>query len=180
MLEACLYKIAKELNENKVTWALGASMLLYYKGIKTRPNDIDLIIDTKDVEKADRILCRMGTKLPANPHLDYGTRYFYEYVIDRVDIDVMSGFIIKRKDKAYEYKIRPDSFDKFDIRDTACYLCPIEDWYVLYCLMPDREEKVRMLEQYFSKTLPDEKNLEYWLSEDIPDEVKIKLKSFYP
>ena len=39
-----LQKIAHRLNEAHVQWALGASMLLYFKGITSAFHDIDLMV----------------------------------------------------------------------------------------------------------------------------------------
>ena len=41
-----LLRIVHRLNEAGVEWALGASMLLYFKGITSDFHDIDLIFDT--------------------------------------------------------------------------------------------------------------------------------------
>lgn len=51
-----LSMIAESLNKNNITWAIGASLLLYFKGIANEFNDIDIIIDEKDVEKVKKIL----------------------------------------------------------------------------------------------------------------------------
>ncbi len=50
-----LSKIAEELNARGVTWAVGASLLLYFKGIVTAFNDIDLMISEEDYEAAKEI-----------------------------------------------------------------------------------------------------------------------------
>lgn len=46
-----LEKIAYHFNKENVEWALGASMLLYIKGITTEFHDIDLMVSTDDAEK---------------------------------------------------------------------------------------------------------------------------------
>jgi hypothetical protein len=37
-------------------WGVGASILLNYYGLIDKPNDIDILVDLKDIEKADIIL----------------------------------------------------------------------------------------------------------------------------
>ena len=49
-----LEKIAYHFNKENVEWALGASMLLYIKGITTEFHDIDLMVSTDDVKKSER------------------------------------------------------------------------------------------------------------------------------
>ena len=51
-----LQKIAHRLNEAHVQWALGASMLLYFKGITSEFHDIDLLVSEHDAECVSRIL----------------------------------------------------------------------------------------------------------------------------
>ena len=55
-----LEKIAYYFNKENVEWALGASMLLYFKGITTEFHDIDLMVSTDDVKKVKDILLGMG------------------------------------------------------------------------------------------------------------------------
>ena len=43
-----LQKIAHRFNEANIEWALGASMLLYFKGIISEFHDIDLMISDHD------------------------------------------------------------------------------------------------------------------------------------
>ena len=46
-----LEKIAYHFNKENVEWALGASMLLYFKGITTEFHDIDLMVSNDDAKK---------------------------------------------------------------------------------------------------------------------------------
>ena len=45
-----LKRIAQRLNEAHVQWALGASMLLYFKGITSALHDVDLMVADHDAE----------------------------------------------------------------------------------------------------------------------------------
>ena len=55
-----LQKIAHRLNEAHVQWALGASMLLYFKSITSEFHDIDLMVADHDAECVRTILSEMG------------------------------------------------------------------------------------------------------------------------
>ena len=55
-----LQKIAHRFNEANIEWALGASMLLYFKGILSEFHDIDLMISVHDAEQVRTILSEMG------------------------------------------------------------------------------------------------------------------------
>ena len=51
-----LQKIAHRFNEANIEWALGASMLLYFKGIISEFHDIDLMVSVHDAEQVRTIL----------------------------------------------------------------------------------------------------------------------------
>ena len=51
-----LLKIAHRLNEAGVEWALGASMMLYFKDITSDFHDIDLMVVDRDAEWRQKCL----------------------------------------------------------------------------------------------------------------------------
>ena len=55
-----LLKIAHRLNEAGVEWALGASMMLYFKDITSDFHDIDLMVVDRDAECVRTILWGCG------------------------------------------------------------------------------------------------------------------------
>jgi len=55
-----LKRIAARFNAAGITWALGASMLLYFKRIAPEFHDIDLMVADDDAERARQLLCEMG------------------------------------------------------------------------------------------------------------------------
>ena len=75
-----LKRIAARFNEAGITWALGASMLLYFKRIAPEFHDIDLMVADDDAERARQLLCEMGTLLPPSPNDKYRTKCFMEFV----------------------------------------------------------------------------------------------------
>ena len=97
------------------------------------------------------VLNNLGTKHKEKENKGYATRYFYEYTIDEVGIDIMSGLAL-----VHERGIFYHSFDLYSIsktkviHKTAVPFASLEDWYVLYQLIPDREEKVEKIERYLS------------------------------
>ena len=54
-----LQKIAAEFNKDNLLWAIGASLLLYFKGVAEVFHDIDIMVDEKDVERCKNILLNM-------------------------------------------------------------------------------------------------------------------------
>ena len=148
-----LKKIARRFNEFNVTWALGASMMLYLKGIATKFHDIDLMISNDDVERVQVILSEMGEIKPPNPNPNpkYKTKTFMEFTIDAIDVDVMAGFSIVNDGKLFDCSLQKEQIVEKILLETE--LIPLQSpllWYEYYRLM-GRNEKVDMIERAVSK-----------------------------
>lgn len=172
-----LLKIASLLNQHHITWGVGGSMMLYLRGLTTEVNDIDIMVSINDVHKVDELLCRCGHKKAFEPSSTYQTQYFYEYVIDGCDIDVMAGLSIRVNDKDYAYTFNektPLDFMSKDVCELPLML--LEDWLLLYLLMPDRARKIVMIENYLSQHGSSHRErLEAVLINDYPDAVKARI-----
>ena len=88
-----LQRIAQRLNEAHVQWDLGASMLLYFKGITSAFHDIDLMVADHDAECVRGILLEMGELRPSDPMPNpmYRTKTFMEFLIESIEVDVMAA-----------------------------------------------------------------------------------------
>ena len=141
--------IAESLNKNNITWAIGASLLLYFKGIANEFNDIDIIIDEKDVEKVKKILLSFGSLQPKNPNVQYKTKHFLEFKIDDIDFDIISGFVIVCDNDEYYFPLEKNMIkDYININDVNIPLHSIEEWHTYYKLM-GRTEKVKMIDYFY-------------------------------
>lgn len=151
ILETLSY-IGEKLNEINVTWGVGASILLSQYGLVDSPNDIDILVDIRDIDKVDSILQSLGEKKEWEKTSTYSTKYFYEYVIDSIDVDVMAGLAINHKGGIFEYVFDKKSVsDHIDIYGVSIPFTSMEDWYVIYQLIPNREAKVAMIEDYLQQ-----------------------------
>lgn len=149
MLETLSY-IGGKFNDSNIVWAVGASVMLNQFGLIKHPNDIDIFVEIKDINKADEILKNIGEKKEVKKDSSYSTKYFYEYLINEIDVDVMAGFVINHSDGLYEYVFDKDSITKFKcINKVDIPFTSLEDWYVIYQLIPNRESKVNLIERYF-------------------------------
>lgn len=171
--------IGKKFNDSGVVWGVGASLLLNQFSLIDKPNDIDIFVDIKDIDKVDEILKSIGDKKPWEKTSTYSTEYFYEYVINGVDIDVMAGFRINHNSGVFEYV-----FDNRSISETRKIngvdipFTSLEDWYVIYQLIPSREAKVNMIEKYIiSNGIKRYDLLERMLEGNLPLEVREKVKN---
>lgn len=141
-----LEKIAHRFNEAHVVWALGASMLLYFKGITSEFHDIDLMIANEDAVLVRTILSEMGEIQPPNPNPKYKTKTFMEFIINSIDVDVMVGFSILSDGRLFDCSLQQEQIVEKMVLGTE--LVPLQSptlWCEYYRLM-GREDKVRMIE----------------------------------
>lgn len=141
--------IGKKLNDDGIIWGVGASILLNKFGFIDKPNDIDIFISIDDIKKADEILKNIGEKKKWEKASTYSTQYFYEYVINEIDVDVMAGFAVNHSNGTFRYIFDKNSISEFKVINGVHipFTC-LEDWYVIYQLIPDRQVKVEMIEKY--------------------------------
>ena len=144
-----LLRIAHRLNEAGVEWALGASMLLYFKGITSEFHDIDLMVADHDAECVRTILSEMGELWPPNPKPNpmYRTKTFMEFLIDSVEVDVMAGFAIVKDGKVYDCALRKEQIvEKMPLGTEVIPLQSPSLWCKCYRLM-GRAEKAELIEK---------------------------------
>ena len=144
-----LLKIAHRLNEAGVEWALGASMLLYFKGITSGFHDIDLMVADRDAECVRTILSEMGERCSSDltPNPMYRTKTFMEFLIYSVEVDVMAGFAIVKDGKVYNCALRKEQIvEKMPLGTETIPLKSPLLWCEYYRLM-GRAEKAEMIEK---------------------------------
>lgn len=171
--------IGEKLNNSDILWGVGGSILLNQFGLIEKPNDIDIFVDIKDIEKSDVILKSIGEKKKQEKDNTYSTKYFYEYIVNGIDIDVMAGFSVNHKSGAFQYIFDHDSISEIKlINGIAIPFTSLEDWYVIYQLIPNREFKVNMIQEYLlSNKINKPFLLERALKGNLPIEVKKKIEN---
>lgn len=143
---AVLSKIAEKLNSQHITWAVGASLLLYLKGKVNHFHDIDIMVAEEDASSLQQVLLSIGELKPAKPNLGYKTKVFQEFVVDGVDVDVMGGLIIVHDGKDCYFPLRKEDIKDFVmIHSQKIPLQSMEQWKILYNLM-GRLERVKQIE----------------------------------
>jgi hypothetical protein len=141
-----LSQIAKELNQKSLSWAVGASLLLYFKGIVPDFHDIDIMVTEDDVNEAKAVLLSFGTMQPPNPNMAYKTKHFMEFIVEGVEIDVMAGFVIVNHNKEYQISFgKADIKEYIKIKGVSIPLQSVEAWRTYYQLM-GRSEKVELID----------------------------------
>ncbi|ERI93082.1 hypothetical protein HMPREF1982_01903 [Clostridiales bacterium oral taxon 876 str. F0540] len=176
-----LAHISDGLNKSGALWAIGASVMLYFNGLLEKPNDIDILVAEKDIEKIKNVLDNLGEMTfdgcdeGKEPYL---TKYFYKYKVADTDIDLIAGFKIKNEQGIYEMPFDENTVTSHaKVNNVAIPLCALEDWYVLYQLMEAREAKVKLIEDYLIKNgIKNKRLLERALIEKLPDSVRCNIK----
>lgn len=170
-----LNEIVAEIGERKLTWGVGGSLLLNFHGLIQHPNDIDLLVKEEDASELNKVLSSIGTSKEANPFSPFRTVHFSKFKIGKVDIDSMGGFAIEHDEGVYRLQFDEDSVvGSF----AGIPLSSLEDWYVLYSLIPNKQEKAELIEGYFKKNgVQHPWLLEKALSEPLPFTIREKVKS---
>lgn len=141
-----LAAIARRLNEAGVTWAVGGSMLLYFKHMTDEFHDIDLLVTNEDAETAKAILLDMGTPVPSKPKPQYKTKTFLEFYVDGAEVDVMAGFAIVKDGTEHDCSLKKDDIQDYAvIENEKIPLHSVALWRRYYTLM-GKESKVRMID----------------------------------
>lgn len=141
-----LGRIAALLNGADVTWAVGASAMLYFNGIVTDFHDIDIMVTADDAIRAKELLLTIGTLEPPNQLSKYATKHFFEFIIDGVEVDIMGGFAIIQNGQTIDCSLTADQIAS--AVSVAGENVPLQSpalWRGYYALM-GREQKVKLID----------------------------------
>lgn len=146
-------RVGKALNESKIRWAIGGSVLLHMNGFSVEPNDLDIIYDTRDSKLALEVFASLGVKHVSDPIRHYQTGAFTEIVVDATEVDFMAGLKIIKDGKSYHYPFDESTpIDRHAIGNVTVPFMALEDWFVLYFLMPEKLWKASLIAEQFKKT----------------------------
>lgn len=141
-----LSKMAQEFNRHKLTWAVGASLLLYLKGYTDCFHDIDIMVADADAAEMESILNTMGSLQPSTKG-SYETKHFREFVVDFVDVDMIGGFAIVSNGKVYDCDLEQSQITEYaEIHGQRIPLHSVALWRKYYALM-GRDKKVALIDQ---------------------------------
>lgn len=169
-LEQVLEKVVACLQHEQIQFGVGGSLLLHHHGLPITPRDIDLVVALADAERAVLLLSEMGTVVEQDETSLYATEVFQEFMIEGIDLDLMSGLQIRHGEGVFVYP-----FDEQSIDSAGLSFMALVDWYVIYQLIPGREQKVTMIEDVFMKQEVDRKRLEQLRSLVLPQVVRNRI-----
>lgn len=148
-----ILKVGKALNDSKIRWAIGGSVLLQANGFAVEPNDLDVIFESRDTEEALEVFESLGAKHASDPSYHYQSYSFTEMMVGSVEVDLMAGLKIIRDRTPYLYPF--DASTPLDLREIGGLTVPfltLDDWLVLYYLMPGKLWKAKLIADQFKKT----------------------------
>jgi len=174
-----LIKIANKLNQHNIHWALGGSLMLLHHGLADDAHDIDLMVTIEDFTTASGVLDALGIGMKKRDESSlYQTEHFVEYKVDGYDVDLMAGLQISHTNGIYRY-----CFDELSMTESKWYddvkinYASLEDWYVLYQLMPHGTLKAQKIEHHLVKIqIKYPLLLERALRGNLPDLVKNRVE----
>lgn len=144
-----LITITKELKSKDIKWALGGSWVLYHHQLIEEVNDIDIIVEEKDIDRIIEVMSLLGEPQGVERKKLFATKYFYKFLVNGINIDIMGGFGIRHNKGVYIYEFKDASItDYIRSEDVMVPVTSLEDWFVLYQLLPNREYKVDLIEKY--------------------------------
>lgn len=176
-LHTTLQIIAHSLNSHDLCWAVGGSLLLNHHGIGAPARDIDLLVALEDIEAVVALLSELGEKIPWEANPQYRTRHFHEFLIGSVEVDVMAGMRIRTEVGEYTYDFNASSVMPPTVTEPSPIpYCALEDWYVLYQLIPGREEKVQLIEKHLlTQGIHHAEKLSWALEKNLPAAVQDRI-----
>jgi hypothetical protein len=144
-----LSRVGKALKAENILFGVGGSAMLYRNGLAADFNDIDLVVALEDANKADDVLASLGSRGGERSSGVFETAVFRSYEVDGIGIDMMAGLVIRHEEGVYHYAFREDSVcDAWPVYGTMLPFCAMEDWCVLYHLMPGKEGKAERIKEH--------------------------------
>ena len=143
-----LARIAEKLNSEQVTYAVGASAMLYLRGILDSFHDIDLSVAEADAPRAIAALQTLGTMAPPDRNSGYLTRCFRTFAVEGVEVDLIAGMVIVSEDgEAHECPLLPGDIDaEADVCGIPVPLHSLACWRRYYSWM-GRQAKAELVEK---------------------------------
>ncbi len=143
-----LARVGRALKEAGILFGVGGSAMLFRHGLSEDFNDIDLVVAQEDTFKADEVLSGLGKRGEARPAGVFETAVFRSFQVDGVGVDMMAGLAIRHDAGVYRHVFDKESIkDHWPVYGVMLPFCALEEWGVLYRLMPGKEAKAeRILE----------------------------------
>lgn len=160
-------KIVKNFSEKNIGWAIGCSMNLFLRGIVDEFHDLDLIVALEDIPKIKEIMENdfHGILMATGGNGYCESDMYLHYQVDRIDVDVISGFRVMTYGTSYYYQYNKNEIDLLEVvnADITVPLISLEAMFILYFMMegwqPKRKYKRMLILEYFKNIPPKHKEV---------------------
>jgi hypothetical protein len=141
--------LLKILNDHSILYGVGGSWMLKQMGCDVNPQDMDIFVHEKDIQKAFELLSNLATLQPKIPSGPYQTQYFYRFELNGETMDVMSLFSYTHEEGTYHAIFDEESIVRHVIIDELSIpLMSMEEWFVMYHVMK-RIDKIKLIDDYW-------------------------------
>lgn len=154
------FELVSKFKARGVKWAIGCSMDLFLRGLTDEFHDFDIIVAKESVPLIETIMSEIGGELVATGGNGFCESDVYlNYHINRVDVDIISGFRVMTFNTQYYYQYDESEVDYMEFSGIRVPLICLEAMYVLYYMMegwqPKRKFKRKLIEQFFETNKPE-------------------------
>jgi hypothetical protein len=175
LILSVLFLVTQKLSEANIKYGIGGSLLLYSYGLVSTCHDIDLLFIDEDYEKVKSLFALYIYHEKKEQHPLYKTSHMLKLKINGIDIDMMFDFKITFDKYSFVYQFQTN---KRFIEGALLDFSFLEDWYLIYQLIPGRKEKVKWIEDYYLTSKKIDINRFQLLGKSIiPDEIRSRMSS---
>jgi hypothetical protein len=147
-LKHVLFEVSQKFNDLPIIYGVGASTMLKLRGIDISVHDIDIMVKDDQYILAYECLKTFCDEQIVEPSNLFKTLHFKRFNYKGIDIDLMSGMGIVHESGIFKYNF--DVAEKcFDLENISIPICFMEDWFVFYHLMLNRNNTINLIKSYF-------------------------------
>ena len=156
------YKALKDLSltlkKDNVNWALSCSASLFLQGIQDEFNDLDILIDMKDVDKVKAAIERIGGSLiETKQKKGFKSPYYQEAFYNDIHLDLIGDMTLTTFNTEYKYPVSKEEIIDVNLdNNISVPVCPIEANLLLYGMMigwdEHRKYKTKLCYNYLKET----------------------------
>ncbi|MBB6452654.1 hypothetical protein HNQ94_001100 [Salirhabdus euzebyi] len=174
-----LATIGSLFEKKNIIWGLGGSLLLHFHDIVDNPNDIDLLVAERDFPYLHDLMSKNAVQIDTKSKKPFCSTYFQKYHMDTTDVDMMGTFAIEHELGIYKLELDVNSITEYvQVKGVCIPLTSLEDWFILYQLIPNKRNKAEQLEDYFcANGVKYPKLLEKALQQPLPFSIKERVEN---
>ena len=142
-----LARIARAFDRRGISWAAGASLMLYLRGIALDFRDIDLLTAESDFPAARDLLASMGAPEPVAPGAGSDAEHSFKCGIDGAAVCLTANLAAPGNG---EHRLSPEADGMPDRADVLGQAIPLQSVALCreYCQRTGRDEELRMIDAW--------------------------------